>query len=68
MNLPKEKLRLLFGLTLQISASVPESVLKPSVNQINISSGELWVFISPKVHANNDPVDFGEVIDRNSVT
>jgi hypothetical protein len=36
---PKEKLRLLLGLTPKIPDPVPEGILDPSVNQIRESSG-----------------------------
>jgi hypothetical protein len=38
-NLPKEKPRLLFGLTPKIPDPVPEGILDPSVNQTRESSG-----------------------------
>jgi hypothetical protein len=38
-NLPKEKHKLLFGLTLKIPDPVPKGILDPSVNQIKESLG-----------------------------
>jgi hypothetical protein len=38
-NLPKAKLKLLFGLTPKIQDPVPRFALEPSVNQFRVSSG-----------------------------
>jgi hypothetical protein len=38
------------------------------MNQISASLGrELWVFVSPIIHVNNDIEDFGEVVNWNGV-